>query len=635
MKKLLLTLALATTMFAGNAQTAFSENFDATTGTALPAGWSQKNLDGLTLNANNTTPMGTNAWISQVKATGSTDRVMTSTSWYTIATTSANDWLVSPQINIPATGYWVVFEAEAPDADFLDGFSVKISTTDTAVGSFTNVLNVPAATDVYTDYAVNLSAYAGQNIRIAIVNNSLDKFVLHINNFIVKKIPAFDLAALSINNAAYQGPSSTNITGVIKNFGATTITSFTANYKLNGGTAVTAPITGVSIPPYTEYTFTHPTAWTPTAGTYTVTAYATMLNGSNMDANAANDIATKTINVMSKTIKRTPLLEVFTSSTCPPCTPGNIQLHSVIDPIPAAEKPCTIKFQQDFPGTGDPYCTTEGVNRRNYYAVNSIPRMEIDGGWDQNAQSFTTAILNAAKANASQYDMSGTYWIDGHTVHGKVTYAPAFNAAAGTKLYVAIIENKTTKNKKTNGETEFLQVMKKMIPSEGGTTLPAQADGASVTTNFDYSFQGNYRLSADGAAANRIVHASENSVEEFTDLAMVAWLQAPDKTVFQALNLTATPTGIGNFSANINAVNIYPNPSNTEVNIAFTATKTANTTILMMNTEGKIVYSSKKDMQAGDNKVTINTAELANGIYNIAIIDANNNSKTVQVVVAH
>ena len=198
-----------------------------------------------------------------------------------------------------------------------------------------------------------------------------------------------------------------------------------------------------------------------------------------------------------------------------------------------------------------------------------------------------------------------------------------------------MIENTTTKNVKTNGEVKFEQVMKKMLPSDAGTTLPAQANGVSVTTNFDYTFVGNYRLSADGTTANRINNATENSVEEFPDLAMVAWLQGADKTVFQALNLTAIPAGVGNFSANINAVNIYPNPSNTELNIAFTSANTENTTILMMSTEGKIVYSSKKDMQAGANTVKINTAELANGIYNVAIIDANNNSKTVQVVVAH
>jgi hypothetical protein len=635
MKKLLLTLALATSLFAGNAQTAFSENFDGTTGTGLPAGWSQKNIDGLTLDPNNTIAMGNNAWISRVSATGSTDRVMTSTSWYTVTTANANDWLVTPQINIPTSGYWLVFEAQAPDASYLDGFSVKVSTTDTLPNSFGTVLNVPAATATYQEYAINLSAYAGQNVYITIINNSLDKNLLNINNFIVKKLPAFDLGVLSITNPAYQGPTSTNITGTIKNSGSTTITSFTANYKINGGAAVSAPITGVSIAPFTEYTFTHPTAWTPTAGSYTVTAYATLLNGSNVDGNTVNDIASKTINVMSKTIARTPLLEVFTSSTCPPCKPGNEVLHAVIDPLTGADKPCTIKFQQDFPGTGDPYCTTEAVNRRNYYAVNSIPRMEIDGGWDKNAASFTTAILNAAKANAAQYELTGSYWLQGPTVHGKVTYTPAFNAPAGTKLYVAIIENKTIKNVKNNGETQFEQVMKKMLPSETGTTLPAQANGVAATTNFDYTFQGNYRLSTNGQTANRIVHSTEHSVEEFSDLAMVAWLQGADKTVFQALNLTATPTAVGNFSANINAVNIYPNPSNTEVNIAFTSAKTENTTILMMSTDGKIVYSSKKDMQAGDNKVTINTADLANGIYNIAIIDAANNSKTVQVVVAH
>jgi hypothetical protein len=558
--------------------------------------------------------------------------------------TGANDAIVTKTFGTaPNRQFWVQFNSYsiASNAAAWSYWSIVLEETSNAIyivdhrtGSAAGAVSCALALGVQISSTQAFNALGSPFIN----TNTQDADVASDNafyGFFPGTQPSYDLQARSITTKSYVAAGNNTITGTIRNNGSQTITSMTMNYQINGGAAVASPLTGLSIPPFQTYTFSHPTPWNGTLGTYTVSAYATNLNGTNMDQNTVNDKVNKTIVVLSKNVKRVPLLEVFTSSTCPPCKPGNEVLHGVIDPIPAADKPCTIKFQQDFPGTGDPYCTTEAVNRRNYYAVNSIPRMEIDGAWDKNAASFTSAILADAQASPAQYELSGSYWISGKTVHGKVNYAPAYNAPAGTKLYVAIIENKTIKNVKSNGETQFEQVMKKMLPSETGTTLPAQANGVSVTTNFDYTFQGNYRLSADGAAANRIVHTTENSVEEFTDLAMVAWLQGADKTVYQALNLTATPTGVGNFSANINAVNVYPNPSNTEVNIAFTSAKTENTTILMMSTDGKIVYSSKKDMQTGDNKVTINTADLANGIYNIAIIDAANNSKTMQVVVAH
>jgi Secretion system C-terminal sorting domain len=446
--------------------------------------------------------------------------------------------------------------------------------------------------------------------------------------------PAYNMEMRKITTNAYVGAGNNNITGEIRNMGSQNITSMTMNYQINNGATISCLLTGLNIASFNTYAFTHTIPWSATLGTYTVTAYATNLNNGNADAVPSNDKLNKTIIILSKNVKRTPLLEVYTSSTCPPCKPGNEQLHSVIDLV-TENKPCTIKFQQDFPGTGDPYCTTESVNRRGYYAINSIPRMEIDGGWDQNANSFTTALLNAAQASPAQFEMSGSYWLEGPSIHGEITYAPAFNSPAGTKLYVAVLENKTIKNVKTNGETEFTQVMKKMLPTENGTTLPAIANGVSTTTNFDYTFKGNYRLSADGAVANRIVHAIENSVEEVEDLTMVAWIQGADKTVYQALNLTNTPTGIKNVASTIEAVNIYPNPSNAELNINIKSNKAEEITILMLSTDGKIVFGNKKQLAAGLNNVKIETRDLSNGIYNIAIIDANNNSKTIQVVVAH
>ena len=147
MKNILLTVALATSIFVSKAQTALSENFDGTTGTGLPTGWTQSNVDGLTpdpalANLN----FGTNAWISRV-ASG-TDRILTSTSYYAPIGTS-NDWIISPQISIPTAGYWLVFEANSPDGQYLDGFQVKASTSGNAVANFsTNLLTVAAARGV-------------------------------------------------------------------------------------------------------------------------------------------------------------------------------------------------------------------------------------------------------------------------------------------------------------------------------------------------------------------------------------------------------------------------------------------------------------------------------------------------------
>jgi hypothetical protein len=243
----------------------------------------------------------------------------------------------------------------------------------------------------------------------------------------------------------------------------------TLNYKIDGGAPVTAILSGLNISSLSSYNFTHTVPWNATIGAHTVEVYATNLNGSNVDANTTNDKTTKTINVLSEVVQRIPLFEIYTSSTCPPCKPGNDNYHSIVDTKPSTDY-VSIKFQQNFPGSGDPYATTETVNRRStYYGITSIPRMEIDGGWDENANDFTTALYDAARALPAQYKLTGNYAQVGPSITAKVKFSPLFNST-GAKVYVAILEKSTINNVKSNGETIFYQVAKKMLPSELGTT---------------------------------------------------------------------------------------------------------------------------------------------------------------------
>lgn len=225
------------------------------------------------------------------------------------------------------------------------------------------------------------------------------------------------------------------------------------------------------------------------------------------------------------TAKRLPLLEVFTSSTCGPCKPGNERLNTVINPIDRSNY-TVLKFQQDFPSVGDPYATNETINRRNFYNINSIPRMEVDGGWDQNASSFTNQVMNDASSQICLLDWQANYTVTGNTVSVTATLNPlADYNDQNMRIYVAILEKRTVKNVMNNLETEFEDVVKKMLPDENGTPLDPMTKGTKVTKTFEYTFPGKYRLPADGQAANRIKLASENSVEDIKNLEVIVWAQ--------------------------------------------------------------------------------------------------------------
>lgn len=453
-------------------------------------------------------------------------------------------------------------------------------------------------------------------------------------SFIPGTQPAYDMSVTSITTSPYQAVGNVNVTGVIRNLGSTTITSLTLNYKIDAGAAVSAPLTGLSIAPLATYNFTHTTPWAAAIGSHTVEVYATNLNGANPDANPSDDSKIKSISVMSENVQRLPLFEIFSSSTCGPCAPGNTNYKSIVSTKPSSEY-VNLKYQQDFPGTGDPYCTTEAVNRRGYYAINSIPRMEIDGGWDGNASSFTTALYDAARAIPAQYKLEGTYGVNNKTVTAKARFSPLFNAA-GAKLYVAILEKKTTANIKSNGETEFFDVMKKMLPSEAGTAVPAVTIGNWDSLSFTYTFNGNYRLPGDGQTANRINHTTENSIEEFTDLYVIAWIQGADKQVYQAANLVSnTPVGMQEFSNAIQQVDVYPNPTTDVLNVTLNMKNNDNVLATLVDINGNMIESKSINTIPGQNTVQFNTKNLAQGMYHVMIFDSKNNSSVHKVMVQH
>ncbi|NMR33666.1 T9SS type A sorting domain-containing protein [Chryseobacterium aquaticum] len=118
-------------------------------------------------------------------ATGMAGNIIASNSWYTPAGI-ANDWLVSPQINIPtgATNVNLTWSATSlGDTAFLEDYKVYISTTGNQVANFTTILkNVQNEPNTGNTHTVNISSYAGQNVRIAFRNDGNDQYVMFLDN---------------------------------------------------------------------------------------------------------------------------------------------------------------------------------------------------------------------------------------------------------------------------------------------------------------------------------------------------------------------------------------------------------------------------------------------------------------------
>lgn len=433
--------------------------------------------------------------------------------------------------------------------------------------------------------------------------------------FIQGTQPDYELAGLGVNINSFVALTSApfTVSADFVNNGAASITGADINYSINGGTAVTSSLTGLSIASNTSATVTSSTNWTPSAaGTYDIKVWLSNLNGSNSDSDTSNDTAMASVQVVPQLTTRYPLYETFTSSTCPPCTPANVQMESVFDVNPGEYN--SVKYQMNWPGTGDPYYTSEGGDRRGYYGVNSVPRVEIDGGWDSNGNNVTQSVFDQFQNVPAFVEMAATFSRWSKTIETTVTITPLADITSNNlALFAVIYSHRDTANVKTNGETEFINVVKKMMPSSSGQSIASLTSGTAVTQTLSYSFNGSYVLPPNGQSpANLNV---EHTVEDFENLGVIAWLQDVNtREVYQSVDATYTVGQNENELAA--ALSIYPNPATDVINVDADIEGTAN--VRLISLLGQEVQGFQGELSAGTT-LRIPTETLAKGTYLLVV----------------
>ncbi|MFU8842754.1 MAG: T9SS type A sorting domain-containing protein [Bacteroidales bacterium] len=275
-----------------------------------------------------------------------------------------------------------------------------------------------------------------------------------------------DAGITEITTPTYLGEP-TEVTGTIKNFGLSLISSLQINWQVDSGDIYVSEFTGLSLNFGEVYNFASPDLFNMPIGTYTLKVWITGVNGV-LDEDPSNDLKEKTIHVVSHVVGHKPCLEEFTSSTCAPCASFNTSFVPWC--ISNADQITLVKYQMNWPGTGDPYYTAEGGVRRNWYGVSWVPWTNLDGTYTDNNMATINTMFSNSLAEPGLMKVVGSHSLTGTVMDIGVTVLP-FAAFDNTVVHIVVFENITTGNVATNGETEFHHVMMKMVPDANGTTV--------------------------------------------------------------------------------------------------------------------------------------------------------------------
>lgn len=514
----------------------------------------------------------------------------------------SNARLTSPSIAFAGANYRVKFKMFRDDGYPTDADNVKVYYNTVAspagailLGTVNRSITLAPVVSVngWYSYAFNVPAGTTGAGFIYFLGTGAYGNNIFIDEVVIDTVPSDDAEVNSIAINSIVEVGSVSVTGLLKNNGATPITSLDLNWQLDSGAVNTETLSGLTISNGASYTYTHTNLWTATPGEYALKVWVSNINGGAVDADITNDQLIKNISVASQSVARFPLYEKFSSATCPPCATFNGTYFTPFYNAGAnKDNFALIDYQVNWPGAGDPYYTAEVGTRVQYYSINAAPTLLIDS---KPATNFNTAQLqtdlNGAVTKPAYFAVSATKSLFGSDMTVDVTTTPYLSGLYN--LQVAVVEKVTTGNVATNGETSFKNVMMKMLPNASGTSINF-VNGVPVTTNLTATLDGLF-------------------IEELEDLEVIVFIQrVADKSIMQTSVAVDASLVTANFDTNLK-VKLYPNPSTGIVKIA----TNNSVSITLTDVTGKIVFSASEITSDSQ----LNLSNLQKGVYFAKIND--------------
>ena len=537
----------------------------------------------------------------------------------------ADRWLITDSFMVPDSGYVFALEAACYEASFPDGFMVKVSTTnrDSRDAFLTTIINIPAATNSFTEYRGLLDEFVGQNIYVAVIQNSNDMNFLVADNFKVYKPSQNEVALLGLSMPSFIATgSNTPVNGVVKNLGSQPLTSFDVTYNVNGGADVAVySVTGINVPYGSTYNFSHNVPFSETApGNYTITMTVSNPNGVEDPSPADNtqSVATSVYDP-SAVVARTSILEQFTGARCGYCPGGHDRIKQALQGTTntiwavhhagfgddALTCPANQQYTFFYNAGGSTYAPAMMVDRFHGDAnepgpvtsvYSSVPSIQQYVSDVNSAPCFLTLNLDGITYNADNRSFGGT--VTGHFT------SPIYNANTRLTLMVAEDSNLMDQIDYSTGSSQTLRNYMH-FNAVRATLTDIWGDAISVDANGDFTYNVSATL-PNNLKAWRCRVIAIVSDRNASDANACAVMQAATTA-----NLNAPYVGIS--EANEVSLNAYPNPATDYLTIE--AGSNINE-ISIYNAMGQKVYANNN---VNGELFVVDTKDMASGMYMVVI----------------
>ena len=610
-RNIILILILGTRLV--NAQVLFSEDFNSL---VMPVNFTTYDMDGLT-----TSPMITGVCPftgSFIICQYNGETFAASPSLFTVAGT-ADDWMVTPAINLPnnATTKTLEFDARSGDAAWLDGVEIYVSTTGNSPADFLTSAALYNSTSTgepstWTTRNVDISAYSGQIIYIGFRHNNYNKFILGIDNIKVIELSDNDAELTSLDFAEYTTiPSLIDITGTIKNLGGANINSMDITWS-DGTNSYTDNLTGLNISSLSSYSFIHNTQLNVvTSGSQTIDITIDNINGTT-DPNMNNNSLSQTVTTVSFIPTKRVVFEEAGGTWCPWCPQGIVAMETLEQNYPLTAIPIAVH-------NGDIMTNTlydASLDMANYPSARIDRKIIASGSPEVNATAFMQYYADRINV-FSPVELEADAIFSPSTRQITITLRGEFviDLAGDYRFNAVILEDNVGPYNQYNNFGGF---QPPVIAPLSGTNFSTSPNPVSIT--FDHvarAILGGYdgisgslpaNISEGGTYTYEYTHSLPSNQNENNIKIVGMVIDFNTGEILNGIKVDLAQTTNTDEIYNKSNINVFPNPTKNILHI-----DGEYSSIKIYNILGELVLTTKS-------KKTIDISKLSNGIFNIHVL---------------
>jgi len=551
-------------------------------------------------------------------------------------------FMYSPAIHFATVhGAWLKYDSyfrKYSAASFTESASVEVSTD--SGKTWTIVQDVPANPSIakFNTYYIDLSAfdfvpdiwvgfrYSDDNAPSSMCGWAIDNVQIFIPEnkdiALIQVTPDDTLLSYAVENTGIVH------SGTVFNAGLDTLHSFAVKYKQGSGPVRTSTITGLNIPRFTAYNFTHPYSDTVNGvSTYDVTMWVETTG----DTNPANDTLHTTIRGAYFNPVKKLAIEEGTGTWDSNCPQGWVYMNQLTTSDIEA---CQISVH-DY----DIMADTSYAEYLYYLHYDYVPYILIDRKKIEVDSFFD--VINVQKHYFGFADIILDPILDGNTLTLNAHVRPAIDMDGDFRLIMVITQDDVT------GTTPDYDQLNNYAgggrgPMGGFESKPGRVPASDMYYNF---VARSVTPAPDGGTATLPKSLVHNNVYDYTFTttldpswhklrAIVMLLRNDDTTI---LNANKTEWYLNVKTPDVASIdaNIYPNPSTETAKIYFYLPEKENIQLIVTDISGRTLYQqSAITYMPGRNEISLPVQQFPTGLYLVSLV-SEHTRKTMKLDVIH